>query len=37
MQQFTLGEVLTLIHGRGYSKEDPCAKNLIAYLSGEPA
>lgn len=37
MRQFTLGEVLTLIHGKSYSKKDPCAKELIAYLSGEPA
>ena len=37
MRQFTLGEVLSVIRGECWSREDPLAKGLIQYLSGEPA
>jgi hypothetical protein len=37
MRQFTLGEVLSVIRGECWSREDPLGKDLIQYLSGEPA
>ncbi len=36
-KQFTLGEIATVITGVCHSKVDPCAKQLIAHISGEPA
>lgn len=36
-KEFSLGEIATIISGRSFSQKDPMAKELIGWISGEPA